>query len=321
MTKFAILGYGFMGKKHFDAIAQHPDAEVSALIDLNLQHRPDLGHYQGLDAFLHDSPLADVVIIATPNARHCSEAEILLNRGYNVLVEKPYCLSSQEADRLIQTAEKQNKNLFLAHQNRHSPISKFLKNILSENQLGKIYFVQTNLLWSRDEKYYQKGSWKGTKTQDGGTLYTQFFHFIDLILWLFGEIEVQNATAKTLRHNHLVEIEDTGTFTYTLTETEGLGVVNFSTAVCRKNLESSMTIIAEKGTLKISGQYFDRIEFCDIEGLEDSAPLFELQGNPNNLVASVQEICKALQTAPNYAEARKGLNVVKKIEAIYACLS
>ena len=171
--------------------------------------------------------------------------------------------------------------------------------------------IQSNLFWSRNQNYYQPDSWRGKKVTDGGTLYTQFFHFIDLILWIFGDFEIKNAFAKTLKHKN-IEIEDTGTVTFEM-KNKGIGVMNFSTAVYDKNLESSMTIIAEKGTVKISGQYFDEIEFCNIENF-DNTFILEKTDNLSNLKQNLN--CVDEDYDENDLE--QSFKTVKKIEEIYS---
>ncbi|MDO4224361.1 MAG: Gfo/Idh/MocA family oxidoreductase [Bergeyella zoohelcum] len=314
MTKFAILGLGFMGKKHLDAISQNPNAMVSAIIDEQPISIPDTKYFSCLDFFLAESTDTDVVIISTPNCQHFSEAKKLLENGYNILLEKPYCLTTEEAEILKDTAEKHKKNIFFSHQNRYSEISKFLKKICDDALLGEIYFIQSNLFWNRGENYYLPQSWKGKKAQDGGVLYTQFFHFIDLIIWLFGDIHIRSTMMKTLRNQTIVEIEDTGSFSFELMKGNGMGVVNFSTAVYEKNLESSMTILAENGTIKISGQYFDNIEFCNIKNFDFK----ELTQNNNltNLSQMIDEICQSHSQYPT-TNLEENLQIVKRIEEIY----
>lgn len=311
MMKVAILGFGFMGKKHFDVLESNPNFEVCAIIDYQTINHPKAEYFQSLDIFLDKKRDVDLVVISTPNFDHFTSAKKLLEQGYDIFLEKPYCFNSQEAKILQETS---HSKIYLSKQNRFSPISKFLKNIIENNILGKIYMIQTNLFWSRGVHYYLPNSWKGKKSTDGGTLYTQFFHFIDLIMWIFGDIEIKNAVGKTFRNQ--AEIEDTGSFNFELND-GGIGIVNFSTAVFEKNLESSMTIIAEHGTIKISGQYFDEIEYCNIKdfkledyNIEKSDNLSNLNDNFNEIFATYSEL-----------ELKESFKTVQKIEEIYKKLS
>lgn len=314
MMKVAILGFGFMGKKHFDVLKSNPNFEVSAIIDYQLTNYPKIEHFQSLDSFLEEQPNIDLVVIATPNFEHFNAAKQLLENGYSIFLEKPYCFNSEEAEALQQISINHHRKIFLSNQNRYSPISKFLKTIIDENALGKIYMLQSNLFWSRGENYYLPNSWKGKKTTDGGTLYTQFFHFIDLILWIFGDFEIKNAIGKTFRN--AVEIEDTGTFNFEL-KTGGIGVVNFSTAVFEKNLESSMTIIGEKGTIKISGQYFDEIEYCNIQDF--TLEHFNV-GKADNLI-NLNENFNHIFNEYSNESMKQSFKSVQKIEEIYKKLN
>lgn len=314
MTKFAILGYGFMGKKHHDAIKAKDDASVVAIIDNCNIHHPETECFQSLDVFLEQKPDVDRVIIATPNYDHSISAQRLLENGYDIFLEKPYCLSKKDAETLQTLSNQLGRKIFFSHQNRYSSISKFLKTLISEQKLGKIYMLQSNLFWSRGQNYYQPNSWKGKKATDGGTLYTQFFHFIDLIMWLFGDIEIKNVLAKTLKHQQYIEIEDTGTIAFEIKDNGAIGVLNFSTAVYEKNLESSMTIIAEKGTIKISGQYFDEIEYCNIENF---APPLELPKSDN--ISNLMENLTSEECHPE--DVKQSFKTVEKIEEIYRLAS
>ena len=124
--------------------------------------------------------------------------------------------------------------------------------------------VQLNCYWNRDDRYYKPDSWHGKKELDGGTLYTQFSHFIDILYWLFGDIENIQAKVNYLNHNHLTDFEDSGLVSFDFVN-GGMGSINYSTSIWNKNLESSMTIIAEKGTVKIGGQYMDKVEVCHVK--------------------------------------------------------
>lgn len=319
MINYAILGYGFMGKKHHEVILSNPNATVTAIIDKNEINSPDIEYFQCLDFFLEKPRNVDVVIISTPNSDHFHSAKKLLENGYTIFLEKPYCFTKKQTEELQKISYENKKQIFFSNQNRKSPIATFLKDIIDKNILGEIYFIQSNLFWSRNENYYQKDSWKGTKDKDGGTLYTQFFHFVDLIMWAFGDIEIRNVVAKTLKHKSLIEIEDTGTVTFELKNKETIGVLNFSTAVYDRNFESSLTIIAENGTLKISGQYFDEVEYCNIKNFDINDYLIGKTDNLSNLrdnLNYVNENCK------NYSlnGISESMNIVSKIEQIYNSL-
>jgi predicted dehydrogenase len=209
-------------------------------------------------------PELDVVNIATPNGFHSENAIEALGAGMHVVIEKPMALSKFDAEKIIYKALQMHKQVFTVMQNRYSPPSEWIKGIIEEGILGKIYLVQLNCYWNRDDRYYKPGSWHGDKELDGGTLFTQFSHFIDILYWLFGDIKNIRSRFYDFNHSELTQFEDSGLVTFDFLN-GGSGILNFSTSVWDKNLESSMTIIAENGAVKIGGQYMDKVEYCHVK--------------------------------------------------------
>lgn len=315
MLQFAILGFGFMGKKHFDVIDALPNAKIKAIIDHHpIENNSGFEHFQNLDFFIEKKPEVDLVVIATPNYDHFFSAKKLLENGYHVLIEKPYCFTAEETTLLKETSSKTGKKIFFVNQNRFSGTAVFLKNLVAQNLLGKIYMVQTNCFWSRNQNYYQPDSWKGDVKMDGGTLYTQFFHFIDLLLWLFGDMKIKNSVFETFRHKNLIEFEDTGNIVFEIIKDKSIASLSFSTAVYENNLESSMTIIAENGTVKIAGQYFDEVVYCNIKDYEFNKNSIPKTSNFDNLIENYNH---AVFTLDKDHETNMSFNVVKLIEEIY----
>jgi predicted dehydrogenase len=219
-----------------------------------------------------------------------------------------------------------NRHVFGVMQNRFSPPSVWIKDMIESGRLGEIYMVQLNCYWNRDERYYTPSSWHGKKELDGGTLYTQFSHFIDILYWLFGDLKNIHSRLFDFKHKDLTEFEDSGFVTFDFVH-GGSGILNFSTAIWDKNLESSMTIIAEKGSVKIGGQYMDKVEYCHVKDytMPDLAPT-----NPGNdygaykgsaqnhnfVINNVVDVLK--QRGSISTNALEGLKVVDIIERIYA---
>ena len=267
--KFAVVGCGHIGKRHAEMIERNPMAELAGLVDVKDKASLGLGGYNipfytSLDELLQSGTLVDVVNIATPNGYHAEQALKVLEAKKHVVIEKPMALKKIDAEKVIYKALNVHRYVFAVMQNRYSPPSAWVKELVDGGKLGKIYMVQLNCYWNRDENYYKPGSWHGKKNLDGGTLFTQFSHFIDIMYWLFGDIE--NITSRLADHNHshLTEFEDSGVVTFDFVN-GGMGCLNFSTSIWDKNLESSMTIIAEKGSVKIGGQYMDTVEYCHIK--------------------------------------------------------
>jgi predicted dehydrogenase len=178
---------------------------------------------------------------------------------------------------MINEAERANKRLFIVKQNRFNPPVAAVKRVIDDGKLGRIYSVQLNCFWNRNNEYYQ-GSWKGSKALDGGTLFTQFSHFIDLLYWLIGDVKEVSAYTGNYHHKGIIEFEDAGTVIL-LFYSGAIGTINFTVNSHDSNMEGSLTIFGEKGTVKIGGQYLNELEYQSIEGYEinDLPP-----GNPPN---------------------------------------
>lgn len=326
--KFAIIGCGHIGKRHAAMIEQHPEAEVVALCDIKPKEKLDLAgfshlpFYNSINTLLKNHPESRVINICTPNALHADQALIALQANKSVVIEKPMDISSEKCREVIEESRRMNKQVFCVMQNRYSPPSVWLKNIMEEKHLGKIYMVQINCFWNRDERYYHKHTWKGTKKLDGGTLFTQFSHFIDMMFWLFGDIKNIRSTFHNFSHNGLTEFEDSGYINFDFVK-EGTGSFNFTTSVYEKNLESSITIIGEKGTVKVGGQYMNEVVYCNIKGY--TMPELAQSNPPNDygcykgsaanhhfIIENVVDTLKGRSHATTTAE--EGLQVVDMIE-------
>ncbi len=220
----------------------------------------------------------DVISICTPNGLHAEHTIKSLKSGFHVLCEKPMAINVQDAGKMINTAEKANRRLFIVKQNRFNPPVAAVKNLIDEEKLGKIFSVQLNCFWNRNFEYYKNSDWKGTKTLDGGTLYTQFSHFIDLLYYLIGDIQDVFAFTNNFAHKDIIEFEDTGVAILKFYNGV-IGSVNYTVNSYKKNMEGSITIFAEKGTVKIGGEYLNELEYQNIEGYEiKNLP----KGNPPN---------------------------------------
>jgi UDP-N-acetyl-2-amino-2-deoxyglucuronate dehydrogenase len=328
--KFAVAGCGHIGKRHAALIAHHPQAELTALIDtkdaltLNVDQY-DVPFFSSVNDFLKSDIYTDVVNIATPNGLHAVHAIACLTAGKHVVIEKPMALNTTEAKGIINTAEQYQRQVFVVKQNRYSPPVVWLKHIVDSNVLGRIYSVQLNCFWNRDERYYKKDNWHGTKAVDGGTLFTQFSHFIDIFYWIFGDVKNISARMRSFNHEHLTEFEDSGIVVFEFGD-KSFGSLNFSTAVWDKNFESSITVIAENGSVKIGGQYMDAIECCNIK--KYVMPQLQPSNMPNDYGSYkgsaanhnyvIQNVIDVLQRKAVIAtNAEDGLKVIDIIERMY----
>jgi predicted dehydrogenase len=330
--RFAILGCGHIGKRHAAMVLQNPEAELLAMVDSNLKLESEIKDtfqvpfFSSLQEMQNAGLKPDVVSICTPNNLHAPQSIEALNAGFNVLVEKPMALSKADCEDVIYKSMQAGKLVFCVMQNRYSPPSVWLKEIISSKRLGEIFHVQINCFWNRDERYYTEGSWKGKKETDGGTFFTQFSHFVDIMYWLFGDITNINARFYDFNHKALTEFEDSGMAQFDFIK-GGTGSLNFSTSVFDSNLESSMTIIAENGSIKIGGQYMNEVEYCHIKdySMPDLAPSLppndygHYKGSAANhhfVIENVVDTIKGRTVATT--NALEGLKVVEIIEKIYS---
>jgi UDP-N-acetyl-2-amino-2-deoxyglucuronate dehydrogenase len=332
-VRFVICGIGHIGHRHATLVARHPSADLVALVEVRAALRPVLAtefpgvpFFQSLEEYLAHGPAADVLIIATPNGLHAPQAVAGLHHGLHVVIEKPIALRTTDAELVIQTAQQVGKLIFGVMQNRYSPPAAWLKQLHENGHLGQVFLVQLSCFWNRDARYYQPGGWRGTQVLDGGTLFTQFSHFVDLLYWVFGDITNITARFQDFTHQGSTEFEDSGLVTFDLVR-GGSGTLSYSTAVWDRNLESSLTVVAERGSLKIGGQYLDKVEYCHVQDYELPAlpatnaanDYGAYQGSAANHVQVIENVVETLQhRVRTTTNARDGLKVVDIIERIYA---
>jgi UDP-N-acetyl-2-amino-2-deoxyglucuronate dehydrogenase len=329
--KFAVIGCGHIGKRHASIIQSHPNCTLVALCDGKPKETLDLSPYSDAQFFnsmgdLLESDLGiDIVVIASPNGYHEEQALKVLEKGCHVVIEKPMALTKASCERIIFKALQKQKHVFCVMQNRYSPPSVWLKEILDKKVLGKIFMVQTNCYWNRDDRYYKKDDWHGTKNLDGGTLFTQFSHFIDLLYWCFGDITNIQAKFNNFAHAHSTDFEDSGFISFDFVD-GGMGSLNYSTAVWDKNLESSITIVAENGSVKVGGQYMNEVEYCHIKNyvmpvLAESNPpndYGQYKGSAANHHYVYENISNVIAGKDSIStNALEGMKVVDIIERIY----
>ncbi len=328
--KFAVIGCGHIGKRHAEMILRHPETELVAICDT--RERGEVGatafevpYFQDARMMLDGIPDIDVVNVCTPNGLHAEQCLLALEHRKHVVCEKPMALSKADCESIIYKALQVHRTVFGVMQNRYSPPSQWIKSIVDRKLLGDIHLVQVNCYWNRDERYYKKGSWKGTNELDGGTLFTQFSHFIDILYWLFGDITDIQGKFADFAHQDLTDFEDSGLVNFKFLN-GGMGCINYSTAVWDKNLESSMTIIGSTGSVKIGGQYMDKVEYCHIKDyvmpdLQPTNPANDYgtyKGSANNhgyIVDNVVDTLKGRTVLTT--NALEGLKVVEIIERIY----
>ena len=328
--RFAVVGAGHIGKRHAEMIRREKEAKLVAMVDIRtakecLVEEFDVPFFSSMEELLAANIEIDVVNICTPNGLHAEQAITALEAKKHVVCEKPMGLSKESCEKVLFKALQEAKQVFCVMQNRYSPPSEWIKSIISEGKLGEIFMVQLNCFWNRDEQYYKAGGWKGTEELDGGTLFTQFSHFIDIMYWLFGDIDNIQGKFADFTHKELTDFEDSGFVSFDFIN-GGMGSINYSTAIAHQNLESSMTIIGKNGSVKIGGQYMNEVEVCTISNynmpvLKESNPANDYgpykgsAANHNYVISNVINTLKGRTSATT--NALEGMKVVEIIERIY----
>lgn len=267
--KFALIGCGRIAQRHAEHIQKY--GHLVAVCDIMEQKANDMAEkyqansYLDVDALLSKEKDIDVVAICTPNGLHAAHSIKALKAGFHVLCEKPMALTVKECGDMIKAAEQANRRLFAIKQNRFNPPVAAVKQLLDEGRLGRIYSFQLSCFWNRDKEYYEGDTWRGTKTLDGGTLFTQFSHFIDLLYWMIGDVRNVKAYTANYAHQGVIEFEDTGVVILEF-HNGTIGTINYTVNSFDKNMEGSLTLFSEKGTVKIGGQYLNELEYQAIEG-------------------------------------------------------
>lgn len=328
--KFAVVGAGHIGKRHAEMVRREEEAEFVGFVDIRDRaacgiEDEDLPFFNSMEELLASGLDIDVINICTPNGLHAEQSLKALEAKKHVVVEKPMGLSKDNCEKVIFKSLQMSKHVFCVMQNRYSPPSEWIKSVVENGILGDIYLVQLNCYWNRDDRYYKKGGWKGTSDLDGGTLFTQFSHFIDIMYWLFGDIDNIQGRFADFTHKNSTDFEDSGIVNFDFVN-GGMGCINYSTSVANQNLESSITIIGSKGSVKIGGQYMNEVEICNIDGYEmpelkeanpanDYGPYKGSAANHNFVIKNVIDTLKGRTTATT--NALEGLKVVEIIERIY----
>ena len=333
MTVFGLIGYGKIGERHAGYISRHPEAKLAGAFDIK-KERLDLFNqsyqqskvYASLDDLLHDDSI-DIVTICTPNYTHAEITIAALQAGKHVLVEKPMAIKKADCEAMIHTSLKTGKSLFVVKQNRFNPPVQAVKQLLELNKLGKIYSIAIHCYWNRNENYYRQSDWKGRKSLDGGTLFTQFSHFIDVVFYLLGDMQILHGQLANVSHQGLIDFEDTGVVSFILKDHHAPGILHYTTSAFRQNMEGSITIFAEHATIKIGGKYLNTIDYqvtdgFDIHDIPLSGPpnnYGDYEGSMSNHDKVIDNVILSLQGKGEImTNAYDGLKSVEIIENIYS---
>lgn len=329
--KFAIVGSGHIGKRHAEMIRRNPESELVAMCDIKDKSEiglsdVDVPFFSSIESLLNSGIDFEVLSVCSPNGLHAAHTCKALDNKKHVVIEKPMALTVADCEKIIFKALQVSRQVFCVMQNRYSPPSMWIKEVIESNVIGRIFLVQLNCYWNRDQRYYNGKNWKGSADLDGGTLFTQFSHFIDIMYWLFGDINDIKARFADFNHKDNTTFEDSGIVSFDFVN-GGMGCINYSTAVWDNNLESSITIIGENGSVKIGGQYMNEVEYCHINNYKmpvlspvnpanDYGAYKGSAANHHYIIENVIDTLKGRTIVTT--NALEGLKVVDIIERIYS---
>jgi len=266
--RFALVGCGRISQNHFNAIKDHEHiAELVGICDINHEALENAKIITSAPAFKTLSEMlasceADVFILTTPSGLHAKQAIEIAKSGKSVVTEKPMATRWMDAKKMIDACDANSVRLFVVKQNRGNATLQLLKRAIDQNRFGKIYMVNINVFWTRPQSYYDQGSWRGLWELDGGALMNQASHYVDLINWLIGPLESLQAYTSTLARD--IEAEDSAVIS--LKWRKGtLGSMNVTMLTYPKNFEGSITILGERGTVRVGGIALNQIQTWDFE--------------------------------------------------------
>ncbi len=260
---FALVGCGRISTKHFESFQKHAEhAELVAVCDTDATAlkaacaSTGARGYPGLDAMLKAGGF-DAVVLASPSGLHADQGIQVARSGHHIITEKPMATRWEDGKRLVKACDDAGVRLFVVKQNRRNATIQLLKRAIEERRFGRIYMVNVNVFWSRPQSYYDSAKWRGTWEFDGGAFMNQASHYVDLLDWLIGPVESVQAFTATLARN--IEVEDTGVLSIKW-RSGALGSMNVTMLTYPKNLEGSITILGEKGTVRIGGMAVNEIQ-------------------------------------------------------------
>jgi len=282
-VRIALVGCGRISRNHFDAIAKVDGLRLVAVADVDLPRAEAAGAELGVPPFAQLEEMlreveSDLVVICTPSGLHAQHGISAARAGRNVLTEKPMAISLAAADDLVQACDVAGVHLFVVKQNRLNPPIKLLKRAVDKGRFGRLYMANVTVRWTRPQEYYAAESWRGTWEFDGGAIMNQASHYVDLMQWLVGPVE--SVIAKTATQARQIEAEDTGAAVLKF-RSGALGVLEVSVLTYPRNLEGSITLLGERGSVKIGGTAVNKVEHWSFADYDDDDKLVDAAGtNP-----------------------------------------
>ena len=326
-VRFALVGCGRISGKHIEALKAHPErAQLVAVCDTDpaalaaARERTGVEGFRSLRELLGSSD-ADAVVLATPSGIHAEQGILAARAGRHVVTEKPMATRWQDAKGLVHACDEEGVRLFVVKQNRRNPTLQLVKRAIEKRRFGRIYMANLNVYWSRPQEYYDSAKWRGTWEFDGGAFMNQASHYIDLLDWIVGPVESVHAFTATLARN--IQVEDTGVANVRW-RSGALGSVNVTMLTYPRNLEGSLTILGEKGTVRVGGVAVNEVqhwEFAEPDVDDETIPTASYQttsvygfGHPlyyDNVISCLQGQAQA------ETDGREGLRSLELLIAIY----
>ncbi len=275
--RIALVGCGRISKNHFDAIRKVDGLSVSAVCDIVEERAREAGESEGVPYYTsYDEMLkkadCDVVTIATPSGLHSKHGIAAAKAGKNVITEKPMSITLTQADDLVKACDDAGVQLFVVKQNRLNAPIQLLKRAVDKGRFGKIYMANVTVRWQRPQEYYDQASWRGTWEFDGGAFMNQASHYVDLIQWVVGP--VRSVIAKTATQARRIEAEDSGVAVLEFAS-GALGVIEVNVLTYPRNLEGSITVLGERGSVKIGGTAVNKVDTWLFSEYDDDDKLVE----------------------------------------------
>jgi UDP-N-acetyl-2-amino-2-deoxyglucuronate dehydrogenase len=276
---FAVVGCGRISRNHFDAIRHHGEyCTLAGVCDADSRALEEAVSVTGAKPYKSLSQLlaeckADVVVLCTPSGLHSRQTVKIAEAGRNIITEKPMATRWEDGKRMVAACDEARVRLFVVKQSRHNRVLQLLKKAIDERRFGRIHLVNVNVFWTRSQQYYDSAKWRGTWEYDGGAFMNQASHYVDLAEWLIGPVESLYAYTATLGRN--IEVEDAGVLSLRW-RNGALGSVNVTMLTYPQNFEGSITILGEKGTVRIGGVALNEVQhwvFADAR--EDDAAIMQ----------------------------------------------
>lgn len=324
--KIGLVGCGRISRNHFDAIKEAKEFELVGVCDVDKSRAEKTGNEQGVPFYTDLNEMItsvdmEIISICSPSGIHAKHGILAAENGIHVLTEKPMATRLDDADELIKACDKYKVHLLVVKQNRLNTTMQLLKNAIDKDRFGKIYQASVNVFWQRPQEYYDMAKWRGTWEFDGGAFMNQASHYVDALEWLIGEPESVMGMTSTMARK--IESEDMGAAIVKF-RNGVIGTINVSMLTYPKNFEGSITILGEKGTVKVGGVAVNKIEKWEFEEYDDDDKQIEQSNyNPPNVygfghLAYYHNVLNVLkgQQEPN-TDGRSGRKSLELILAIY----